>query len=86
MVDFKKTPMTKEQADCVRFLRVKRCYTWSALAGIMSVKYPELDIKVHPAILCPNREYPDGHQSEGIDLCSGAAEFFGENAGDEPWN
>ena len=78
MVDFKKTPMTKEQAEYIRQLRVYSGHSWRSLAGVMAIRYPEMNIKTHPN--------GDGYQSEGMDLCSEAAEFFGENAGDEPWN
>jgi hypothetical protein len=78
MIDFKKHPMTKEQAVCIRKLRVSRGYSWRSIAGRTAITYPEFNIKTHPN--------GDGYQGEGMDLCSEAAEFFGENVEDEPWN
>ena len=87
MVDFKKTPMTKQQAEYIRQLRVNLGYSWRKLAGTVSVTYPEMNIKTHQSFGGSGPLYgPDGYQGEGMDLCAEAAEFFGENAGDEPWN
>ena len=82
MVDFKKTLMTRQQAEYIRQLRVNLGYSWRKLAGTVSITYPELNIKTHSINGWPE----DGYQGEGMDLCAEAAEFFGENAGDEPWN
>lgn len=82
MVDFKKTPMTKEQAEYVRKLRVDLGYSHHSIAAYVAAYYPEMGIKAHTLnILSDGR-----HQHDGMDLCAEAAEFFGENAGDEPWN
>jgi len=78
MVDFKKTPMTREQAILIRYWRIVRGMSWRSIARDAALKWPEFNVKTHPN--------GDGYQSEGMDLCTEAAEFFGENAGDEPWN
>jgi len=78
MVDFKTHPMTKEMADYIRMLRVDMGCSWRKVACVMAELCPEMNIKTHPN--------GDGYQGEGMDLCSEAAEFFGENAGEEPWN
>ena len=86
MVDFQKTPMTKEQAEYIRQLRVNLGYSWRKLAGTVSIVYPEFDIECHLPFNKQAGEPPDGFQGEGMDLCAEAAGFFGENAGNEPWN
>ena len=86
MVDFKKTPMTRQQAEYIRQLRVNLGYSWRKLAGTVSITYPELNIQCHKPFNEQISETPDGYQGEGMDLCAEAAEFFGENAWDEPWN
>jgi hypothetical protein len=91
MVDFQKHPMTQQQAEYIRSLRVDLGYSWRKLAGTVSIVYPELNIKCHKPFngqvsVSMGTLYLDGYQSEGMDLCTEAAEFFGENAGDEPWN
>jgi len=78
--------LSKEQADCVRWLRVDCGQPWRALAGNMSVLYPELEIKLHLNRGQVGGCCPDGYQGDGMDLCSDAAAFFGENANDDPWN
>jgi hypothetical protein len=78
MVDFKKTPMTKEQAEWVRHWRVDYGYSWQAVAERVAKLFPSLNIKKYPT--------GDKCKTEGERLCQEAAEFFGENAGDEPWN
>ena len=86
MVDFKNTPMTKEQANYVKWLRVDYGYSWRVVAGIMAKEWPEMNIQCHKPFNGQISERLDGYQSEGMDLCTEAAKFFGENAGDEPWN
>ena len=87
MVDFKKHPMTKEQADYIRMLRVDMYFSWRKVAGVMAELCPEMNIKTHQSFGGNGPLYgPDGYQGEGMDLCTEAAQFFGENAGDEPWN
>ena len=78
MVDFKKTPMTKEQAEQIRLWRVGMGYSWRKVAAVAAEKWPEMKIDTHSD--------GSGFQLPGMALCAEAAEFFGENAGDEPWN
>lgn len=85
MVDFKKTPMTQEQAEYVRKLRVDLGYSWRSIAGMVAVYYPKFNIKTHDNNKAFDKQ-PDGYQSEGMDLCTEAAFFFGECAGEKPWN
>ena len=82
MVDFKKTPMTQDQAEFVRILRVDFGSSYRIVAGCVAAMCPQLKIKTHAESGWPEA----GYQQDGMDLCSEAAEFFGENAGDELWN
>lgn len=74
----KTLPLTKEQAEQIRRWRIEEDCTWRSVASLAAKEWPELGIQTH-LNGC-------GYQSEGQDLCQEAAEFFGENAGEEPWN
>jgi len=82
MIDFSRTPMTKEIAEKVRLLRVVYGFSWRALAGKIAEEWPELNIDTHDTMGWPTC----GYQSEGIALCEAAAKFFGEISSQKPWN
>lgn len=86
MVDFEKTPMTKDLAEYIRMLRVDMGCSYRKVAGVVAEICPGMNIKTHQPFNGQVVVQPGGYQSEGMDLCAEAAEFFGENAGDEPWN
>jgi len=66
-------PMTKEQAEVVRKLRVQEGYSWRAIA--------------HACYdLGWGHWSPPSNQIVGMAICERAAEFFGENYKQEPWN
>lgn len=70
--------MTKEQAEYIRKLRVEEGYSWRAVAR-----------ECHKLRWWPADEYWDrvpSAQPMGMALCEIAAEFFGEDYEDEPWN
>lgn len=63
--------MTYEQAKFVRKLRVKKNYTWRAVARDYSIKFLG--------------QY-SGNQLHGMAICKKAARFFNEDYLDHPWN
>jgi len=66
-------PMTEEQAEVVRRLRVEEGYSWRAIA--------------HACYdLGWGHWSPPSNQIVGMAICERAAEFFGENYRQEPWN
>jgi len=66
-------PMTKEQAEVVRKLRVEEGYSWRAIA--------------HACYdLGWGHWSPPSNQIVGMAICERAAQFFGEDYKKEPWN
>jgi len=79
MVDFKTHPVTKEQAEQIRLWRVNASCTWVEISIMAISNWSDLDIK-------SDERYGNDPFYQGQSLCSEAAQFFGENAGEEPWN
>lgn len=67
--------MTKEQAEFVRSLRVEKGYSWRAVARACHDNFQEWE-----------RWAPPSSQPMGMALCDRAAQFFGEDYMESPWN
>lgn len=67
-------------AKRVRQLRISEDYSWRAVAGQIAKEYPELDINIFDwqGFKCAN-------QIDGMDLCSAARIYFGEEI-EDGWN
>lgn len=65
--------MNQERAQIIRDLRVEQDYSWRAVARECHIQFA-------------GTWEPVSNQLAGMALCEAAAELFGENYMEEPWN
>ena len=65
--------MDKELAETIKAWRCGKGFSWRMVAHYAAINYPD-------------RGFIDGNQIEGMELCTKAAQFLGEDPSSEPWN